>query len=177
MRIKTVYVVLAIIGLVLVLLVRLPPWGRYPWAFRVHRDIDTSSGDVRQRVFLLGMQVSSRITVSPFSQEVRRLHLRTPEKRVWKPMNAATRTEFIMHDYDGAIEDCNFLLQLLDQGRVSDQERAPILEKALSNLQAGELDQTDDLIHWVAQQLGSFYGLPPIPKEQQTKSHDHRMKM
>jgi hypothetical protein len=131
----------------------------------VHRDLDINSGDVSRLVFILHMQVGARIDETPFSREVRRLGIHTEDTRAWRPMSVRTLTSYCWKRYDGAINDCNFLVQMLALMKMADEERSAILEKALSNLQTASLDDTDRLIYSIGERLREAYGLPPIPEE------------
>ena len=164
MRTKAVAVILSVVGVVLLVLgVVLYGWSDSRWLFSRYWDIDTSSGDTRERTVFLGRQIRERVKESLFSHEVRRLHIHTPEVRVWKSTGVSTLHGWTMGPYSGADSDCNFLVQMFDVMRASDEDRIDVLQKALSNLRAGELDATDQLIEEVSNQLRQFLGLPPVP--------------
>ena len=135
----------------------------------VHRDIDINSGAVRQRSFFLGQPAITRVAESQFSREVRRLAISTPEGRIWKPMTVTNLGRVESQEYDGAIEDCDFLVAQMNTLRLSDEDRVTPLMKALSNLQTGELDQTYDLIHEMSNRMRVMMGIPPIPKQERMR--------
>jgi hypothetical protein len=108
----------------------------------------------------------AHVKESPFSHEVRRLHIPAPEGRVWKPMTVSTGTGETVEQYAGAIEDCDFLLEYLKLLRVPDEERVTVLTRALSNLQKDNLEDTYDLIGEMANRARIMLGLPPAPKQQ-----------
>lgn len=165
MKIRAIATVLGVLGVVLLLMaLALRLWGGHPWVFSVYSEIDTNSGDVRKQTVLLGIRVRKRIDMSLFSREVRRLHIRTPEARVWKPIGCGTLDGFTVDPYGLALGDCDFLVQILDVMGLPDQDRAVYLEKALSNLREGKLTATDELIWTLDQQLRARYGMPPTPK-------------
>ncbi len=143
----------------------------------VYKDVDMNSADIRKRVSLFGGQVSERIAESPFSHEVRRLHIDTPEVRKWKPMSVSTLFHSTIKEYNIAVVDLNFLLELLGLLRPSDEERRSIVQKALSNLQTGELEQTAHLIADIAERLRAMSGLPPTPEQYRIKSYNRGIKM
>jgi len=143
----------------------------------VYKDVDVNSADIRKRVSLFGGQVSERIAESPFSHEVRKLRIDAPEVRKWKPMSVSTPFHSTIEEYNIAVVDLNFLLEFLDMLRPSDEERRSIIEKALSHLQTGELDQTAHLIAEIAERLRARAGLPPTPEQYRTKSYNRRVKM
>jgi hypothetical protein len=133
----------------------------------VRTDVDANSGEMKERTYFFGMRVSEHVEESVFSREIHRLGIRPPEMRNWKP---ATPRE----EYDGAVEDCDFLVDLLRMIGLTDQDRKAILEKALSNLQTGKLDQTFDLITEASDRLRALHGLPPVPEGQRMKWSDRR---
>jgi hypothetical protein len=171
MRRKWVHTALVVIGVAVLLFGALSRWGPFP-VFCVRRDIDINSGDIRTQVCLLGIP-TAKTEASAFSCEIRRLRINASETPVWKCINVRTFKGFAVGTYDGAIEDCNFLVQLLSVSKMQDENRARILSKALVNLQTGELDQTHDLIDEVAEHLRATYGLPPTPEEQKLKWNHH----
>ena len=143
-----------------------------------HRDIDINSGDVRQRAFFLGLPTLTHVKQSPFSQEVRRLHIPTAQGRIWKPMTVSTGMGQTGEQYAGTIEDCDFLLEYLKLLRVPDEERVTILTRALSNLQTNDLEDTYDLIGDMANRARIMQGLPPVPKQERMlwrKNKDGRL--
>jgi hypothetical protein len=143
----------------------------------VYKDVDMNSADIRKRVSLFGGQVSERIAESPFSHEVRRLHIDTSEVRNWKRMSVSTLFHSTIEQYNIAVVDLNFLLELLDLLRPSDEERRSTVQKALSNLEAGELEQTAHLIGDIAERLRATSGLPPTPEQHRLKSYNRGVKM
>ena len=164
-KMRAISTVLGVIGVgFLLLAVALRLWGTRPWVFTLREDVDTSSGDIRRRIRILGVQVRDRTEESPFSREVRKLHIRTPETRVWEHVGSGTLGGYTSYPYGLALTDCNFLVQLLDRVGPADHERIAYLEKALSNLQTGELSATDELLGTLADQLAKRYGAPPLPR-------------
>jgi hypothetical protein len=174
---RMTFVALATIGLAIALAAGVLGLARHPRWFSVYEDIDSCSGDIRRRVFLFDVRIHSRITDTAFSREIRRLNIRIPEKPDWKSMHADVgANRHISCEYDGAISDCNFLIQWLDLMGVPDEYRVAVLEKALSNLQTGNLDGTDELIYEIAEEVRRLYGLPRIPEEERRKTfNEHRI--
>lgn len=138
MRIRLRHIVLTIIILSILLLCMYPLLG-HPRVFSVHRDIDINSGDVRVEIYACFFRIKNEIQVTPFSQEIRRLGIRVPEKRLWKRAQTKLLTwKYIGYQYGGTIVKCNFLIKVLDATNVPDQDRLVILKRVLMSLQKGK---------------------------------------
>jgi hypothetical protein len=107
---KTVHVPRAVFLHVVLLATALPLCGCTENVFSVRRAIDINSGDVRHQTFFWCLPVSTRVVESPFSREVRRLHIPTLEGRAWKLATISNWGRIESQEYDGAIEDCDFLV-------------------------------------------------------------------
>lgn len=89
---------------------------------------------------------------------------------MWRSMTISSDGYVESQEYDGAIEDCNFLLEQMNLLRVSDGDREAFLTKAPSNLRTGELDQTYDLIQEMGNRMRAKLGMPAIPKQERILS-------
>lgn len=152
-RAKPIIIVLS----VAILLALLPPLLGNPRLFRIDKDIDANTGDVRVQVYICSLQTKSEIEMTPFSQEVRRLSIPVLENRVWRRVGRKllTRT-YICPTYRSTIRQCNTLMEMFDYGHVSDEDRRVILQKILMALQSEngrELREIDAELNALAEEV------------------------
>ena len=135
MRIKARRIVLSIIILSILLLGMYPLLG-HPRVFSIKDDCDINSGDVRRQIYVCFFRIKNEIHETAFSREVRRLGILVGEERIWKSTYKKVLTiKCIYIPFGGTIAKCNFLIEMFDVAKVSDQDRLEILERVFISLQ------------------------------------------
>jgi len=153
MKPKTRHITLSFAAILLVIL---GAWALLPTAgiYRVHRDVDVNTGDIRKQSYVCFARVKDEIETSPFSQEIRRLGIGVDKERVWK--RAGTRLPgrgFVCFRYGGAVANCDLLVRLLDGVETPDEDRRVILQGVLTSLQTGDLAAIDKQLQALAEKL------------------------
>ena len=109
----------------------------HPSAVTTNTYIDANRGDVRVETTVCGLRVRDTVSVTRFSREVRRLGITVRHERDWRPVLVeeglllGTHIDFRL---TGTAGDLELLIDIFEQGKVSDEERLVILQRILVSL-------------------------------------------
>jgi hypothetical protein len=129
-----------------------------PWVCNICTAIDINSGDLRRQIYICSFQVKDEIEESSFSREVRRLGIGIPATQVWKSAQSRALLPGIDNwcPYGSVVPMCDYLVELLQQSNLSEQDQRMILERFLATLHTGT---PRDLTEFLSRLVGYIKGV------------------
>ncbi len=123
------------------LLISVVGWDR---VYALHRDIDISSGDVRESRVLLGFTLSKNVKETRFSRYSRMYG--TPAAPVWVRDSTSAPGTFIMYENCGFISMTDKAVDICNSLELDDGQRRCAILKILSALRTCDLNRMDGIL-------------------------------
>jgi hypothetical protein len=137
----------AVVGICLVLIVVLTHLGYYK-AFGTDTSIDTRTGQLRTRCFILWINLQEKVNHSEISRVMSREGSSSSTSPNWQLMNARSWPARVYpHFYYGRAQaSLELANRLLDSGGVPKNDQKRFCEVFLTHLAKGDFDELDDYL-------------------------------